>query len=323
MSRARRLRDVGEHGWLARVLPGLPSGPRVLIGPGDDAAVLRAGRGPQLVTVDALIEGVHFRRAWATPRALGRRTFRVGASDLAAMGARPTAVLLALECPPARPAAEITSFVGGLAAEAGRHGAALVGGNLSAGPRLGATVTVLGEAPGRILTREGARVGHLVVVTGTLGASAAAVRALRRGRRVPWPLPPDRLAAGALLARHATAMIDLSDGLLQDLGHVCRASGVGARIDVGRLPVAPRCVALAGKAARGLVLAGGGDYELLATVPAARWPVLRAAATRVRCRLTAIGEIVAGQGVAVHERGTVVRGDARGGWDHFARPPRA
>jgi thiamine-monophosphate kinase len=318
MSRSRRLRDVGEHGWLARVLPGLPSGPRVLVGPGDDAAVLRAGRGPQLVTVDALVEGVHFRRGWAPPRSLGRRAFRVGASDLAAMGARPTAVLLALECPPVRPEAEITRFVRGLAAEAARHGAALVGGNVSAGRRLAASVTVLGEAAGRVVTRAGARAGHLVVVTGALGAGAAIVRALRAGERMPWPLPPDRLVAGALLARHASAMIDLSDGLLQDLGHVCRASGAGARIDVSKVPVAPRCVALAGKAARRLALAGGGDYELLATVPPARWHALRAGAARIRCRLTVIGEIVAARGVALHEHGAPVRTPGPRGWDHFA-----
>jgi len=318
MSGGRRLRDVGEHGWLARILPRLPSGPRVLIGPGDDAAIVRAGRSAQVVTVDALVEGVHFRPGWATPRALGRRAFRVAASDLAAMGALPTAVLVALECPPARPEAEITGFTRGLAAEADRHGAPLVGGNLSAGPRLAASVTVLGEAPGRVATRAGARAGHLVVVTGALGAGAAVVRALRAGRRVPWPLPPDRLTTGVLLARHVTAMIDLSDGLLQDLGHVCRSSGVGARIDVARVPVAPRCRALAGGAARRLALGGGGDYELLATVAPARWRALRAAAARARCRLTAIGEIVPGRGVALHEAGAPVDGAGRVGWDHFA-----
>jgi thiamine-monophosphate kinase len=290
----------------------------VLIGPGDDAAVLRTGRGPQLVTVDALVEGVHFRRAWTTPRSLGRRAFRVAASDLAAMGARPRATLLALECPPARPEREITGFVRGLAAEAERHGAALVGGNLSAGSRLSATLTVLGDAPGRVVTRAGARAGHLIVVTGALGASAAVIRALRARHRVAWPLPPDRLDAGVLLARHATALIDLSDGLLQDLGHVCRASGCGARIDVARLPVAPRCVTLAGPAARRLALAGGGDYELLATVPPSRWPRLQAAAARARCRLTVIGEMDTSHGVALHERGVAVRPPGPRGWDHFA-----
>jgi thiamine-monophosphate kinase len=179
-------------------------------------------------------------------------------------------------------------------------------------------VTVLGEAAGRVVTRAGARPGHLVVVTGTLGAGAAIVRALRAGRRVPWPLPPDRLAAGTLLARHASAMIDLSDGLLQDLGHVCRASGGGARIDLARLPVAPRCVALAGEAARRLALAGGGDYELLATVPPARWRALQVATALARCPLTVIGEIVAARGVALHEHGAPVRTPGPRGWDHFA-----
>jgi thiamine-monophosphate kinase len=131
-------------------------------------------------------------------------------------------------------------------------------------------------------------------------------------------LPPDRLDAGVLLARHATALIDLSDGLLQDLGHVCRASGCGARIDVARLPVAPRCVTLAGPAARRLALAGGGDYELLATVPPSRWPRLQAAAARARCRLTVIGEMDTSHGVALHERGVAVRPPGPRGWDHFA-----
>src|SRR5205814_1095586 len=195
----RRLRDVGEHAWiaaLARRLAGRPADRRILVGPGDDAAAVRPGRRPLLVTTDALIENVHFRAGWAAPAALGRRAWAVNASDLAAMGAVPRFAVLALEAPPAMRAADLDALVGGFAAAARRDGALLVGGNLAAGPHLAITAAVIGEAPGPVMTRAGARPGgRLDVARGVRGAGRAAPRL---GCRVT---PVGRLLAGRPVVR--------------------------------------------------------------------------------------------------------------------------
>ena len=317
MTQGRRLRDVGEHAWLTRVLPGLPSDARVVVGPGDDAAVLRPSRHPQVVTVDALVEGVHFRPGWASARRLGQRAFRVSVSDLAAMGALPRAVVLAVEAPARCTERDLTAFVRGVAVEAQSCGSVLVGGNLSAGPKFAASLTIMGEARGKVARRTGARSGDAIFVTGRVGGSAADVRALRAGRNIRWPLPPLRVAAGTALARVASAMIDLSDGLVQDLEHVCRASGVGARIDVESVPMAQRIHALPAGRARRLALYGGGDYELLVTVPRRRHAALARMTARLGCPLTRIGEIVKGDDVSLRMPSGELRPVERAGYDHF------
>lgn len=311
-----RLRDLGEHGFLGRLLPRLAgAGGRVLVGPGDDAAVLRPGRRPLVWTVDALAEGTHFRLGWEAPAALGRRAFRVNASDVAAMGGVPVAALVALEAPATLAASVLDGVMRGLAADARRAGAVVVGGNVAAGRRLVVTVALLGETPGRVVTRGGARPGDLLVVTGTLGGAGLAVWALRRGRRVPRPGVPSRLAAGRALARVAHAMIDVSDGLVQDAGHVARASGVTLELAAPQLPVAPACRAALGAAAAAFAATAGEDYELLAAVPPRRLAALR----DVGCRLTVVGRVRAGRpGVRlVDEGGRPVRLPRRG-FDHFA-----
>src|SRR5439155_970666 len=200
---ARLLRDVGEHAWIGRVVRRLAAAPaarRVAIGPGDDAAVIRPGRGALLLTTDALLEGVHFRAGWASPAMLGRR--------------------------------------------------------------------------------------------------GLAVRWLRAGRRVPWPMPPLRLRAGRLLAPLAHAMIDVSDGLVQDAGHLCRASGAGAELLAARLPVAAACRrAFGGPAAALFAATAGEDYELLVALPPRAERALPRLRRRLGCRLTRVGRIVAGRPV--------------------------
>jgi thiamine-monophosphate kinase len=317
MKARRRVADVGEHRWLRTLLAALgPIAGRqgIVVGPGDDAAVLRPGRRPWVVTTDAQREGVHFRAGWLSWTALGRRAFRVNASDLSAMGSLPRAALLALEVPARFEAAALTAFVRSFAAEARRHGASLVGGDVSAAPRFGAVVTLLGVLPGRAARRNAARPGDAVFVTGRLGAAAWAVRARRAGRRAPLPLPPVRLAAGRALASLAGAMIDVSDGVLQDLGHVCRASGVGAELRLDRLPVTPSWRRL-GRRGRLLAATGGEDYELLFTVPQAR--LARLARAALGCRVTRIGTIVRGRGVRVLDAGGRPLHVPHGGFDHF------
>lgn len=318
--RERRLADLGEHAWIRRLLRRLPPlGRGVLVGPGDDAAVLVPWRRPLVLTADALVEGTHFRHGWESPAALGRRAFRINVSDLAAMGARPRAALVAVEAPPALPVRMLDRLMGGLAADAHRLGAAVVGGNVAAGPHLAVTVLLLGEAGPRLLRRAGARPGDVLVLTGTIGGAGAAVRALEAGRRVARPPVPVRLDAARRLAGVASAAIDVSDGVLQDLGHLCRASGVAAELDARRLPLAVRCRRELGDEAVRFALSAGEDYELLAAVPPRAMPRLR----EIACRVTRVGLVLPGPPrVYVVEDGRR-RTAHEVGFDHFTNRPRA
>jgi thiamine-monophosphate kinase len=300
----------------------------VRIGPGDDAAVLGASQRPLLLTTDALVEGVHFRRAWLSASALGRRAFEVSASDIAAMGGRPLAAVLAVTAPPDFSAADLRTIVRGARAGAERAGAALAGGNLAAARALSLTVTVLGDAPAAAVMRSGGRVGDQLFVTGTLGAAALGLRILTRARSIRdgdpavrrWQSPHARLRAGRALARAriAAAMIDLSDGLLLDAGRLCQASGVGATLVADHLPVAGPLRMLTSRLARTLALTGGEDYELLFAVRPARLAALAAARDRLGCRVSRIGELVEGRGVRVIDRhGHAVALPGRSGHQHF------
>jgi thiamine-monophosphate kinase len=295
----------------------------VRVGPGDDAAALRIGGETLLVTTDALVAGVHWRPGWLLPRALGERAYRVNASDVAAMGGRPLAAVVAMEVPRGTRAAVLDGIVAGFVTAARRHGAVLVGGNVARGPALAITVTLLGRAGPRVVTRAGARPGDDVVLTGVLGAMGAAVRDRRRGRRTALPRVPDRVAAGVHLARVASAMIDVSDGLVQDLGHMARASGVAIRLAADRVPVAPLCRSRLGANATAFALTAGEDYELACTVPRRRRRALDRLARRLGCRLTRIGVVERGRPAV-----TVVDAAGRplalgaGGFDHLAGPRR-
>ena len=314
-----RLRDVGEQAWIAGLTRRLAgSDRRLLLGPGDDAAAIRPGRRPLLFTTDTLIEGSHFRAGWASPAMLGRRAFAVNASDLAAMGGRPTYAVLALEVPASLQTTALDALVAGFVRAAGRAGARLVGGNLAAGPHLAITVALLGEAPGRVIARAGARPGDELYVTGALGGAGLAVRALRAGRRVPWPLPPLRVRAGCLLASLAHAMIDVSDGLVQDAGHLCRASGAGAEIVAGCLPVAAACRRALGRRAALFAATAGEDYELLVALPPRAERGLGRLRRRLGCRLTRVGRVVAGRPIVrlLDDAGRTLR-PPRAGFDHF------
>jgi thiamine-monophosphate kinase len=315
--------SLGELGFLARLLPTLRGGRGVLVGPGDDTAVVVSPTRRLLVTTDALVEGVHFRRGWLRPVQIGRKAYLASASDIAAMGGRPRFCLASIGVAPDFPSRDLAALHRGLGAAARETGARLVGGNLTRARELLVSVTLIGESPPRPALRSGARPGDLLYVTGTLGEAALGLEMLRRNagaRGEPvrrFREPPKRLRAGALLARsgYASAMVDVSDGLLQDLGHLCRASGVGARIEACLLPASPSVR----RAGLSLLLAGGEDYELLCAVPARRQERVERLERRLGCRLTLIGSCVpARHGVRVlDERGRSL-GDGRAGFDHFA-----
>ncbi len=306
----------------------------VRLGIGDDAAVLAVPPGQELaVALDTLVEGVHFPHGTAAAD-IGWKALAVNLSDLAAMGATPAWALLALTLP-APDADFVQGFAAGFAELAQPHRLALVGGDTTRGP-LGISVVVHGFVPpGRALTRAGARVGDAVLVTGTLGDAAAglalvlaqgqtagAADELRPARdyliaRLNRPTP--RLAAGLVLRERASACIDISDGLLADLGHLCTASGVGAEIDAAALPRSRALRALHDDAsALQLALGGGDDYELCFSVAAARVAEVQAELARLGCGATRIGRIVAGTGVRVRGADGAWLTIARQGWEHFA-----
>jgi thiamine-monophosphate kinase len=294
----------GEFQLIAAFTRALPlRGEGVLLGPGDDAALLRPPRGEALVaTVDAVEEGVHFDGRF-TPAEVGWKALAVNLSDLAAMGARPLWALVALGVPAGATAARLAGVARGLAACARRHGVAVVGGNVTRAPGLSVTVTVLGAVEARrALRRDGARPGDAVLLSGTVGDAAlglarGAPAALARRQRRPEP----RLELGRTLRGLASAAIDVSDGLVQDLGHLCRASGVGASLRLAELPLSPayrRATAGQDDPWRA-ALSGGEDYELCVTVPQRHLATALRRARQIGVPLQAVGTVTRARGVQV------------------------
>jgi len=270
--------DTGEFGVIAAIARRLPAGPGVLIGSGDDAAVVRAPDGRVVVTTDVLVDGVHFRSDWCSAHDIGRRSAAASLADVAAMGARATALVVALTAPGDTDTAWVLRLADGLRDEAAGCGAFVVGGDLAASDRLTVAVTALGDLGGRDpVTRSGARPGDVVAVAGRLGWAAAGLAVLSRGFASPRavvqayrvPEPPYAAGEAAALAG-ATAMCDVSDGLLADLGHIADASAVGIDLRAAALEVAEPVASVAaayGTQALGWVLTGGDDHALAATFP--------------------------------------------------------
>jgi thiamine-monophosphate kinase len=299
----------------------------VVLGVGDDAALLQVPAGHELVAcTDTLVEGRHFPTGFDAAD-IGWRALAVNLSDLAAMAAVPAWATLALTLP-ALDEDWIEGFVSGFAALAGPHQVALVGGDTTRGP-LTITVQALGTVPrGQALTRRGARPGDLIYVTGWPGDAAAGLEliegrmsgagASRGALELKFRRPEPRVAFGQKLRGVASACIDVSDGLAGDLGRLAAASGVGAVVRASELPLSRALFALAGeRRARELALGGGDDYELLFTVPRAAQAALgqaSGAAGAPACHC--IGEIVPGRGLRiVGEKGDL---PVPRGWDHFA-----
>jgi thiamine-monophosphate kinase len=298
-------RDLGEFGLIARVTARLGAGRGVLLGPGDDAAVVAAPDGRVVATTDALVEGVHFRRDWSTGYDVGRKAAAQNLADVMAMGGTGTALLVALVTPPDLTVDWALALADGLRDEAAVVGASVVGGDTASGERVVVVVTALGDLAGRApVSRGGARPGDVVVVGGRLGESAAGLALLRAGAdagplvdahrrpRPPYPLGPALAAAGA------TAMCDVSDGLAADLGHLARASGVSVGLRAGRLSAL-----LADGVSLEQALTGGEDHALVATLPPG---------TPLPDGVTAVGRVDAGP------VGVLLDGEPlSGGWEHF------
>lgn len=336
---SQTVREIGEFGLIDRIRNLFPhSLPSVVVGIGDDVAVLRTTAGRLLLaTCDCQIEGVHFTLPAVPGNLLGWRAAAVNLSDLAAMGGTPLWALVSLMAPENTPVSLVEEIYRGLGEALNRYGAVLVGGNTARHPeRLVIDVTLLGEgAPDGVILRTGARPGDLIVVTGTLGASRAGLECLTRDLSVVeervrtaavrrhWA-PEPRLPEGRILAGSGRvhAMIDVSDGLMGDLGHLCRASGVGAVVYADAVPVDPACQAIAQAVHRDPLqwaLYGGEDYELLAAVDPGGVPEIGHALREARvspCRV--IGRVVPRhEGIrCVRSDGTAVAGPDRA-WDHF------
>ena len=271
----------------------------VTVGVGDDCAVVSQDSKTELcVTTDAVVEGVHFTRRQFSFEDIGHKALAVNLSDLAAMGAQPAWFVCAIGWPKALPSRAVHALARGMSKLAVRSGIFLVGGNFTSSQQLTLTLTVAGTVPkGKALRRSGARAGDGLYVSGRLGDARMGLskrpfpEAARRQKR-----PTPRLELGLLARGFASACIDLSDGLAQDVGHVCRASNVGALIHLEALPVSRSLLAKLGKRAPMFAAEGGEDYELLLAVPPKKAPAFEAAAKTAQLDITRIGTCVSGPG---------------------------
>ena len=331
--------EIGEFGLIAALEAALPEGVRsgggVRLSIGDDCALWETTPGELVViTTDSLVEDVHFRLDWTGWEDLGHKTLAVNLSDLASMGARAGVAVVTLALRGTELVDDLVRLYRGMGALAARTGTQIVGGDIVRSPAATAFhITALGETRGgRALRRDGARAGDVVLVSGTLGASAAGLRLLgedpssprRRATTAGLLLdahrrPEPRLALGAaLLAGGATAAMDLSDGLLGDLPKILQRSGVTAMIDEGLVPVAAAVRALYPDDRLELAMRGGEDYELLVTAPPERVAALQEAAQGLGLDLTAIGEVRAAGGPLLTLRSVgVERVAVAGAFDHF------
>jgi thiamine-monophosphate kinase len=307
---------IGEFGLIERVVARLGTGPAPLVGPGDDAAVVAAPDGRVVVTTDILVEGRHFRRDWSSAGDIGHRAAAANLADVVAMGAVPTALVVAFAAPPETAVGWVEELADGIAEEAAGTGAGVVGGDMSASPVLTIAVTALGDLQGRPpVLRSGARPGDVVALAGRVGYAAAGYTVLSRGFRTPKLLveahrrPSVPYTAGPRAAvLGATSMIDVSDGLLADLSHIADASGVAVdvRSDAFEVPAQMRDAAGAlGVDPYAWLLTGGDDHALAATFPRG---------TALPEGWLEIGAVTEGAGVSVD--GKPYHGGSLG-WDHF------
>ncbi len=337
------VREIGEFeliGMLAETLEARGSStgadaksdgmPRLRLGIGDDAAAWDGPAGATVLTTDTMVDGVHFTTETTSWRDLGWKSVAVNLSDIAAMGAWPTYAVVTLGLTGAEPVDGVKAMYEGMGNLCGQYGAMVIGGDVVRAPVLFITVAVTGAAQGQggaLLTRDAARAGDVIAVTGSLGSSAGGLALLTEGsadatgeaaerllaaHRRPMP----RVTEGVALVRHGVeAAMDVSDGLVADLAKLCEASGVSAVVRADSLPIDERLAGAFPERCMTMALEGGEDYELLFTAPA---DVVERAETEIAAPVTVIGEIREGDaGVEVRDgRGETLRVGA-GGWDHF------
>jgi len=325
-----KLRELGEFGLIDRIAARASCNSGVKIGIGDDAAAIEPTTGlVTLITTDMLVEGVHFDLAFSDPVSLGRKSLAVNLSDIAAMGGMPRYFLLSLAVPHHIAVEFLDGFMVGLLEMGERFGVSLIGGDTSSsGKGMIISITVIGEqSPDLVVTRRGARPGDLICVTGTLGDSALGLSLLKRGVRDGLAIsrhldPTPRVREGIRLAeaRLPSAMIDISDGLLADLGHILDLSGAGARLFLDKLPLSAdyleKCSAT-GEDIYSLPLSGGEDYELLFTAPPGKIATVQSVLMGIGSGCAVIGEITAA-GLNLLTASGVEYTPVEWGYNHFS-----
>jgi thiamine-monophosphate kinase len=322
-----KVSELGEFG-LIDLLAKMAGGgdKRLLIGIGDDAAAWQGDDSIQLASVDSFVEGVHFTPETTPWQEVGWKALAVNLSDIAAMGGIPRYALVALSLPDDSEVEDVAALYSGMLKLAKQYGVTIVGGDISRAPLVAIAITILGSSPTqKILTRSSAQAGDIVAVTGQLGAAAAGLEVLKGQRRLDpeadtrlknaFLHPTPRIAEGLLLVeQRVKTAIDISDGLVADLNQICKASQVGARLEVERVPVEPAVKTAFSERALELALSGGEDYELLFTASAEIVDKVKKAAS---CPVTAIGEITAGKGVTLVDKEGNPFKLAKAGWEHF------
>jgi thiamine-monophosphate kinase len=327
-----KLTEIGEFAVIATIKEMAAAGPGIIKGIGDDAAILRPSPGMvSLVTTDLLLEGVHFNLDFTDPYRLGKKAVAVNLSDMAACGGIPTAFLVSLAAPVKTEMAFVRSLYQGMLEQAQEFKMPLAGGDTSRGERLLIAITLIGEAEeAKVIYRSGARKGDLIFVTGTLGDAALGLQQLKKGKREGIAItrhlaPIPRVKEGREIARLglATAMIDISDGLMADLGHICEASAVGAKVQLSRLPLSEeyrREIAQYNADTYLLAVIGGEDYELLFTAPEERTAAIQKLAREFGIPITMIGEIASdSHGVMIYGEDGKVYPVKQQGYDHFTK----
>lgn len=321
--------DLGEFALIEFIadIVGKPSGRDLILGIGDDASIWCTEQATQLGTTDTLVQNVHFTLDTATWRDLGWKALAINISDIAAMGGEPCYALVSLALPSVTDVESIVEFYRGMVELARKFDVDICGGNISSAPVVVINVSVIGKASDIILRRSAALPGDQIAVTGYLGQAAAGRKMLqsrlkfdsettaflRAAHLRPYP----RVAEGQILVQHGVkAAIDISDGLLSDLSHICKASRVEARVQLDGLPIHPMVKAAFEKESVGLALSGGEDYELLFT---AKREIAEQIKGLMLTPVTVIGEIIRGEPGQVtlyNERGRPVEWGKRG-WEHF------
>jgi thiamine-monophosphate kinase len=327
------LGEFGLIGLLAREISG-SSGqnsalPPLTMGIGDDAAAWVVKAGTQLATVDSLIEDIHFNLSTITWQELGWKSLAVNLSDIAAMGGIPEYALVSLGLPGSCEVEDITALYRGMIELARQHNVNIVGGDTCRSPAVMITVTVLGRSSGDLLRRSSAQPGDSIAVTGHLGGAAVGLDMLANNTtastemaaslRYAFNKPVPRIVEGQLLVKHnIRTAIDVSDGFLADLRHICEISGVSARVNTDNLPVFPPAAHVYGEKALNMALSGGEDYELIFTGNAADIEEIKKEAS---CPITIVGEIIEGQpgDISLLDSDRNPINITESGWEHFTR----